>query len=157
MRLLHSAVRFVESYVRSSSPASGAPGTLSPRNTFPDEPREVRETVAQQSASRLQIYDDSIPASAQPTTPRHLPEARHRSRLHGSYTAPVTRSRQRPTYEPEAIRGIRGRAQSPSGLDMPGFRGLYGGVENADDILLYQESSRFHESEADHGTHDGGN
>lgn len=42
------------------------------------------------SALDIIIYDDTLPPSQQPQTPRHLPEARHQSRLDGSQTAPVS-------------------------------------------------------------------
>lgn len=95
----------------------------------------------------LRVYNDSQPASAQPQTPLNLPEARHQSRLRGPYTAPVTRAGRRASYDAR-----RGHARS-SGADSlartidPGFRGLYGGVENSDDLTLYHEASRLHADE----------
>ncbi len=93
----------------------------------------------------FQMYDDSLPASSQPQTPRNLPEARHRSRLLGAFTAPVTR------HDPlrSTARSLRyrrawahGRSPSPEGLNTPGFRGLYGGRENADDAALFEQALR---------------
>jgi hypothetical protein len=90
---------------------------------------------------RFRIYDDARPASSQPQTPQNLPESRHRSRLLGTYTAPVHGSG-------SSISGLRGRSwlqrrqgrrtPSPEGLDTPGFQGLYGGLENSDDLTLYE-------------------
>ncbi|KAK0651203.1 hypothetical protein B0T16DRAFT_74307 [Cercophora newfieldiana] len=83
----------------------------------------------------LRIYDDSLPASSQPRTPQNLPEARHQSRLRGSYTVPArhaSHSVRTPTTG-RLRRRFEDRIPSPPGLQRPGFVGLYGGVENADD------------------------
>lgn len=34
------------------------------------------------------------------------------------------------------------REHSPLGLQMPGFMGLYGGIENMDDAVLFEEATR---------------
>ncbi|KAK8086867.1 hypothetical protein PG994_001841 [Apiospora phragmitis] len=86
----------------------------------------------------VRVYNDSLPASLQPQTPRNLPEARHQSRLHGPHTAPVPRVASRSAHHP---RRHYGRARSPSGMEAPGFRGLFGGAENSD------ESARFSNEE----------
>ncbi|KAL2147954.1 hypothetical protein VTI28DRAFT_9 [Corynascus sepedonium] len=91
---------------------------------------------------RLRVYNDSLPASYQPQTPQQLPEARHQSRLHGSYTAPARRTSPEPgqtrTTRPRRVLGHR-RMPSPLGLQSPGFRGLYGGTENRDDAELAEQ------------------
>ncbi|KAK4248577.1 hypothetical protein C7999DRAFT_13476 [Corynascus novoguineensis] len=91
---------------------------------------------------RLRVYNDSLPALYQPQTPQQLPEARHQSRLHGSYTAPARRTSPEPvqtrTTRPRRGLGHR-RMPSPLGLQSPGFRGLYGGMENRDDAGLAEE------------------
>lgn len=91
----------------------------------------------------FQIYDDSLPASSQPQTPQNLPESRHRSRLAGAFTAPVTRigSRFHGTHRLTGQWGNR-RTPSPEGVETPGFRGLYGGLENTDDIALFEHAQR---------------
>jgi hypothetical protein len=39
-------------------------------------------------------------------------------------------------------RRVLGREPSPLGLRTPGFMGLYGGIENMDDAILYEEAIR---------------
>lgn len=96
--------------------------------------------------SRFQIYNDSLPASSQPQTPQNLPEARHQSRLRGSWTVPprVASPHVAPFRTPTTNRVRRRRGiPSPPGLQAPrGFMGLYGGTENIDDSVLFEESSR---------------
>ncbi|KAI8672351.1 hypothetical protein NCS56_00697700 [Fusarium sp. Ph1] len=85
----------------------------------------------------LPVYNDRLPTREQPQTPRELPEARHQSRFEGVYTAPAGGRRQRveaqqtPSAAGRRVRARRNR--SPTGLSIPGFQGLYGGNENADD------------------------
>lgn len=147
--LARSAVRFVEAYIR--SPSRGTTSSIRARSTSwtPSlEDREARTTATPASTDhRLRIYNDSLPASSQPQTPQNLPEARHQSRLQGAYTAPVQRAEHRSTYHSGTVRGRQSRARSPSGMDTPGFRGLYGGIENSDDPSLVWESPRFHENQ----------
>lgn len=92
--------------------------------------------------SRFQIYNDSLPASSQPQTPQHLPEARHQSRLRVSWTAPPRRRSPHPLRTPTTSRVRRlgrGGQVSPPGLqNPPGFTGLYGGIENTDDTVLLE-------------------
>lgn len=95
--------------------------------------RDDREPNASQEEATgtdlgVRVYNDSLPASLQPQTPRNLPEARHRSRLDGSHTAPAPRVASRPAHYSSRHYG---RARSPSGLAAPGFRGLFGGAENS--------------------------
>ncbi|KAK3906457.1 hypothetical protein C8A05DRAFT_11785 [Staphylotrichum tortipilum] len=98
-----------------------------------------------QSPRRLRVYSDLLPASSQPQTPQNLPEARHQSRLQGSYTAPTRRTSPQP-MTPTSSRGrgasVRRRGLSPPGLQTPGFQGLYGGTENMDDTDLAREMAQ---------------
>ncbi|KAI0009336.1 hypothetical protein F4779DRAFT_380294 [Xylariaceae sp. FL0662B] len=143
-RLVSSAVRFMESIVR--SPSHGSPST-SPRFARSHSGSPVRENelvrTARPDSARLRIYNDSIPALSQPQTPQNLPEARHQSHLHGSYTAPLPRA-PRSAYRSGTNLGTPDNTRGPSGLETPGFRGLYGGRENSDDSELFLEASRYH-------------
>ncbi|KAI0137432.1 hypothetical protein BJ170DRAFT_590364 [Xylariales sp. AK1849] len=149
-RLLRSAARFVEAYVRSPSRASPPPRTAGSASATTAQEEASERLLATPSGTdpRLRIYTDRLPASSQPQTPQNLPEARHQSRFQGSYTAPVRRARavEQPSYHLDAVRERHSRAHSPSGMDTPGFRGLYGGIENSDDTTLFLEASRLHES-----------
>ncbi|KAK3372882.1 hypothetical protein B0T24DRAFT_621632 [Lasiosphaeria ovina] len=105
------------------------------------------------SPAGFQIYDDSLPASSQPQTPQNLPETRHQSRLSGSYTVPARRLPPYPLGTPTTgrlRRRARGRHLSPPGLQTPGFRGLYGGIENTDDSVLFEQASRELDSGGSH-------
>ncbi|KAK2029455.1 hypothetical protein LX32DRAFT_638980 [Colletotrichum zoysiae] len=93
------------------------------------------------SFQRIVIYDDVVAAEAQPQTPRNVPESRHhQSRFHGPYTAPSSRPFTLQTFTP-ASRSRRPRrragARSPVGMNTPGFVGLYGGLENSDEAVVY--------------------
>ncbi|KLU89601.1 hypothetical protein MAPG_08572 [Magnaporthiopsis poae ATCC 64411] len=109
--------------------------------------------------SAFQIYNDALPAAIQPQTPQNLPEARHRGRLFdgtsagGAQTAPVWRTGITAAAAAASGGGAVGagttrrryparRAPSPPGLATPGFRGLYGGLENTDDAALFDRASR---------------
>ncbi|KAL7624736.1 hypothetical protein AAE478_006307 [Parahypoxylon ruwenzoriense] len=145
-RLVNSAVRFVGTVVRSpgrSSPSS-APRAARSDLGSPARDDELQPT-GESGPGRIRIYNDFLPASSQPQTPRHLPEARHQSRLHGSYTAPIPHVTPRSAYRSNTGRGRRDTAHSPSGLETPGFRGLYGGRENTEDSMLFNEASRLQE------------
>ncbi|XXG97929.1 hypothetical protein Hte_004245 [Hypoxylon texense] len=85
----------------------------------------------------FRVYDDSLPASSQPQTPHNLPEARHQSHLHGSYTAPLPRPGSRPAYYPASREGDR----SSSGLGTSGFRDFHHDGENTEDSTLFYEES----------------
>ncbi|KAF5001373.1 hypothetical protein FDECE_10977 [Fusarium decemcellulare] len=115
-----------------STPARPA---TTPRNL--EETTAVAEELDTQSHRRhLSVYNDGLPIRGQPRTPRQLPEARHQSRFGGAYTAPVAGRRQTAETRDTPIRGRgthAGRNGSPTGLRIPGFQGLYGGSENADD------------------------
>jgi hypothetical protein len=91
----------------------------------------------------FQIYDDSMPASIQPQTPQNLPEARHQSRFHPSYTAPTRQRIESPGPGRSTTgRRRRTRSDSPTGMDTPGFEGLYGGQENTDDEVIFNRAAQ---------------
>jgi hypothetical protein len=151
-RLLRSAARIVESYLRSPSRGSPLPNADDLSTGMSTQERGVRRvSTPRVTDARLRVYNDSIPASVQPQTPLNLPEARHQSRLHGPHTAPVTRAGQRAAHHAERSHPGHGRASSPPVVNTPGFQGLYGGVENSDDFTLYHEASALHEREEGHG------
>ncbi|KAI1869093.1 uncharacterized protein JN550_006080 [Neoarthrinium moseri] len=145
-----STVRYIEAYTRSPTRPLPSTGNAPNSNTSSRERRsEGRIVDTPRPSSRLEVYNDSLPSSVQPRTPRNLAETRHQSRLHGSYTAPITRSMRQSGYSSSTARGRSSRAHSPSGMETPGFRGLYGGVENSDDLTLFQEASRLHAGQED--------
>lgn len=96
-----------------------------------------------------QVYNDSFPPLSQPQTPANLPESRHRSRWHSSFTMPTRRpgtpSRwARPSLdagmapprvdrEGYELRPRHRGSGSPVGMRSRGFVGLFGGRENGDD------------------------
>ncbi|KAI1021727.1 hypothetical protein LB503_013215 [Fusarium chuoi] len=83
------------------------------------------------------VYSDRLPVEQQNQTPRQLPEARHQSRFDGASTAPVRGRRVRVEIDDAPVTVSRrraGRNTSPVGLRTPGFQGLYGGSENANDV-----------------------
>ncbi|OBT91867.1 hypothetical protein VE01_10115 [Pseudogymnoascus verrucosus] len=142
--------RLVSAY-RSRSPIG--PWHL-PSRPSPTIPRVSRDSRIASSASRpgpantpyrrLQVYDERVPASLQPQTPDQLPEARHFSPYHFSYTAPAGRrhaSAQQPRWQPPQRRWRR-RSGSPPGLETPGFAGLYGGQENTDDEVMFERAAQ---------------
>ncbi|KAJ2907136.1 hypothetical protein MKZ38_007651 [Zalerion maritima] len=90
------------------------------------------------SSSAFSIYNDGLPPQEQPQTPFHLPESRHRSRIVTPFTAPAARGRSRTVDDTPTST----RYRSPQGMIEPGFLGLYGGTENQDDLLLFQEGER---------------
>ncbi|OAF59318.1 hypothetical protein VC83_04370 [Pseudogymnoascus destructans] len=125
-----------------------------PSRSSPTTPRVSRDNRIASSAARpgpantpyrrLHVYDERVPASLQPQTPEQLPEARHFSQYHFSYTAPAGRrhaSAQQPRWQPPRRRWRR-RSGSPPGLDTPGFAGLYGGQENTDDEVMFERAAQ---------------
>ncbi|KAK0732697.1 hypothetical protein B0T21DRAFT_412861 [Apiosordaria backusii] len=118
---------------------------IRPRDTGTREPTTPRRAV---SPPAFEIYDDSLPSSVQPQTPQNLPEAQHQSRLRGSYTVPTRRGTSpQPRIEPLLTSRRRrrerdGRVPSPPGLQTPGMMGLYGGLENTDDVTLFEQAIR---------------
>jgi len=119
------------------------PGDLTPR------PRSRLQNAARvlssyripspRTPSGFNIYDDSLPAQVQPQTPDHVPEARHQSRYHPSYTVPERANRVRRFF---SIDG-----QEDGMLSEPGYRGLYGGLENGNDSTLWDEGARRNNAE----------
>lgn len=103
--------------------------------------------------STYRVYDDSLPPSSQPQTPANLPESRHRSRFHPSFTMPTRRPGSpsrwaRPSLDAglapprvdqdgyELRPRYRGPG-SPVGMRSVGFEGLFGGRENGDDEEMW--------------------
>ncbi|KUI58030.1 hypothetical protein VP1G_05327 [Cytospora mali] len=116
----------------------------------PGRPTSLARDIITTPRHRIRIYDDVLSPTHQPQTPEQLPEARHQSRLPGSYTAPVSRSRSSGTsgHTPVTARRLRHHRQpSPVGMRTPGFEGLYGGQENEDDGSLFEEASQAREEE----------
>jgi hypothetical protein len=122
-------------------------------NTVPSPPNDSSEsgeaeaTTSTPSArmSHLRIYNDSLPRSVQPETPQNLPEARHQSRIGGFYTVPARRNSPLDIPIPSTSRRQRHRSRlnpSPAGLQTPGFLGLYGGIENSDEVVLFEQAER---------------
>ena len=85
-----------------------------------------------------------MPATSQPQTPQHLPEARHQSRFHPSYTAPASGRAESPRPSRSELTRRHGtRSDSQTGMETPGFQGLYGGQENiADDVMFDRAAQR---------------
>ncbi|RYP92422.1 hypothetical protein DL770_001439 [Monosporascus sp. CRB-9-2] len=149
-RIFSSAVRFVESVIhppRRTSPSALAHRIRRSASASPT-PSTAEEPAFREDTPRLAVYNDSVSASLQPQTPLNLPEARHQSRLHGAYTAPVVRVETRSAYQSGAVRGRPNRGDSIVGMETPGFRGLYGGIENSEDSTLFEEASRFHDQDS---------
>ncbi|KAI1499818.1 hypothetical protein F5X99DRAFT_430324 [Biscogniauxia marginata] len=145
-RLLSSAARFVESVIRQPRRSPQIRPTLEANLESGSPMRGDNVDHVTVDAARLRIYNDSLPASSQPQTPQNLPEARHQSRLQGAYTAPLPRVARRPARHSSPSRGRPDNTHNPSGLDTPGFRGLYGGIENSEDSTLFHGAPRFPES-----------
>ena len=145
MRLLWSGAARIVSYYRPQSPSQRVQSLLA---RYPQTP-----------SRNLAVYNDGLPPATQPQTPAHLPEARHQSRYHPSYTAPVSRASSGllsvPDHTPERrdrlpgspSRVARDRASSPVGLQNGGFRGLYGGRENRDEEQNWVDGVRFSNAE----------
>ncbi|KAH8677726.1 hypothetical protein BX600DRAFT_450580 [Xylariales sp. PMI_506] len=133
--------------IMSSSSRTPEPRNLRPRDSASStDTNGARAPIAEiplmDSRPQLRVYNDALPTSTQPQTPQNVPEARHQSRLRGSYTAPPTRAERQSASLSNTTGGRRGVVRSPPGLTTPGFRGLYGGVENSDDTDLYREGRR---------------
>ncbi|TGO26507.1 hypothetical protein BPAE_0058g00250 [Botrytis paeoniae] len=160
---------------RNSPPPSPSPSPRRRRTRTQPTPRRDSDTGPQTYTPTrgYSVYNDSLPAASQPQTPAHLPEARHQSRYHPSYTAPTTRSMgrlrniltehgastpvrlsdpfhqdssQRWMYVTDARR-TRQRSGSPAGMSDDGFRGLYGGRENGDDEQSWIDGVRARNAE----------
>ncbi|KAI1095229.1 hypothetical protein F5B19DRAFT_504674 [Rostrohypoxylon terebratum] len=137
-RLVSSAVRLMESMIPSPRRGSASPSPSS-RVPRPDSDSSLREAEL-----GFRIYNDALPASSQPQTPHNLPEARHRSRLYGSYTAP---HHCLASHRSSVGRPAGDTTSSPSGLEISGFQGLYGGRENSEDSALFQEASGYRDED----------
>jgi len=129
---------------RSPSPGVGGGGLVGGSGGGDSTPSRQQPSAVIRTP-QFRIYDDSLPPSLQPQTPQHLPEARHRSRLEGSYTVPARFSPhpiRTPTTTRHGRRMAYGRRRnlSPLGLQTPGFRGLYGGIENTDESTLFEDA-----------------
>jgi hypothetical protein len=91
----------------------------------------------------IRVFDDRIPGSLQPQTPLHTAESRHQSRYHPSYTAPPAQVVAAPvTISMRSLHSRGARSNSPPGLNTPGYEGLYGGLENTDEEVLFDRASR---------------
>ncbi|CZS97395.1 uncharacterized protein RAG0_06496 [Rhynchosporium agropyri] len=150
-------------FSRQASPQPTSPSPSPSPTPRQDQSRRASANIESTTPSRVyRVYNDAESPDLQPQTPANLPESRHQSRYHPSYTAPVTRAaarrglsadindletlqqsmpRQRrvPAYTP--LRG--GRSASPVGLVQGGFQGLYGGRENGDEEQSWIEGVRF--------------
>jgi hypothetical protein len=163
--------RIASSY-RSRSPSSRSPRSRppspfqhsSPQLAFPTPGIRITSREIHGTPRDYRVYNDGVSPNTQPQTPAHLPESRHRSRFHPSWTAPTNRTWQsrlsRPSGHhdgagseisepavdifatPPRIRGP-GRSDSPDGMTGSGFQGLYGGQENGDDERSWLEGVRF--------------
>ncbi|KUJ23025.1 uncharacterized protein LY89DRAFT_727811 [Mollisia scopiformis] len=151
---------------RARSPLHRNASSDVPTATLTTDQSRTPGTANPQTPSRnYRVYNDALSPDTQPQTPANLPEARHQSRYHASYTAPVTRNaariavssissthrvgsrgpdRQHALYTP--VRAAR-RPDSPSGMRDEGFEGLYGGRENGDEEQLWVEGVRFNNAE----------
>ncbi|KAF5002278.1 hypothetical protein FGRMN_495 [Fusarium graminum] len=129
-------------YEPEDEPTNDRPQNSTELMNFPRESEMMASTGIEElnvmtPRMHLPVYSDHLPSEEQPQTPRQLPEARHQSRFDRAYTAPVRGRRHMSDGvgdEPNTVRRTRaGYDTSPVGLRTPGFQGLYGGSENADD------------------------
>lgn len=60
------------------------------RSSSDNETLSINRTILppKTPSGSYQVYNDKMPPELQPQTPANLPESRHRSRYHPSYTAP---------------------------------------------------------------------
>ncbi|KAI1428471.1 hypothetical protein F5Y12DRAFT_711108 [Xylaria sp. FL1777] len=150
-RIFSSAARFVESIVRFPRYSSPTPSTRRTAMESTSQPRSDQFGSATTAADtpRFSVYDDSLPASMQPQTPLNLPEARHQSRLYRFYTVPARPvGTRRPAQRITASQFRQQGGDSPSGFMTPGFQGLYGGVENSDDMRLEHNTSQLYHDDS---------
>ncbi|KAI1201519.1 hypothetical protein F5X97DRAFT_24148 [Nemania serpens] len=148
-RIFSSAARFVESLVRHPRHSSPTPSARRTGTEFSAQSGRDESGSAVANNPDFTVYDDALPSSLQPQTPLNLPEARHRSRLHGFHTVPA---RPMMTRRPvQRFTASQSRFQDdhhgPSILTTPGFQGLYSGGENADETGLQDDVSHlYHEA-----------
>ncbi|KAI0397132.1 hypothetical protein F5Y17DRAFT_416350 [Xylariaceae sp. FL0594] len=137
-RIFSSAARFVESIVRFPRHSSPSPSSLNPSADSASQLGRDGASSPRTDTAKLQVYNDSFPASLQPQTPMNLPEVRHRGWPHGASTAPTRRTAPRGTDQlPGATRsGHQGEGDVVS-LAVHGFRGLTQGPYTVDDAELY--------------------
>ncbi|TAQ89286.1 hypothetical protein B7494_g2361 [Chlorociboria aeruginascens] len=98
--ILRVAERLFSSYrARSPLGRASSPVHSSLSTSATSTPRQLpyrlssREKAPPSTPSRsYQVYNDAVSPESQPQTPANLPEARHQSRYHSSYTAPITRA-----------------------------------------------------------------
>lgn len=85
----------------------------------------------------IPVYTDMLGLLPQPQTPSNPPGSHHRSRLEAA--SPIgSRGRAFAAADQEtpALTSRRRRREgSPAGLQTPGFVGLFGGMENADESV----------------------
>ncbi|KAE9380496.1 hypothetical protein N431DRAFT_552648 [Stipitochalara longipes BDJ] len=159
--LIRRAAETMVGFYRNHSPLTHTSPSRPPSSaSHRSQGRMASSELPPRTPSRTyQIYNDALPRSSQPQTPAHLPEARHQSRFHPSYTAPVRRigprvdrvdSRMRDFPSLERIQQLStplrrgaGRPASPIGMSQSGFTGLYGGRENSDEEQNWAEGVRF--------------
>jgi hypothetical protein len=158
--LIRRAAETMVDFYRAHSPIHPSPSPSPPSNTRRGQSRLTSSELPPGTPSRTyQVYNDALPRSSQPQTPACLPEARHQSRFHPSYTAPVRRGgpranridrgrRQDPSLDSiqqlsTPLRRGTGRSASPTGMMQGGFSGLYGGRENGDEEQNWAEGVRF--------------
>jgi hypothetical protein len=140
----------------SSLSASHTPRLPAPSTEAHGTPRDYR------------VYNDEIAPESQPQTPAHLPESRHRSRFHPSWTEPPNRAGRGHLGGPSVNHDGAGsesaeqrvdifatpsrrpaprRTDSPDGMTGKGYQGLYGGRENGDDEQSWLDGVRFDNAE----------
>ncbi|POS82804.1 hypothetical protein EPUL_005109 [Erysiphe pulchra] len=105
-----------------------------------------------------QVYNDEMPPELQPQTPANLPESRHRSRYHPSFTAPDlqyfrrrhpddflngSETMDRNQLSPVTSQVRNARNMTSAGLNLHNFDSLYGRREDGDDWQNWVESLRF--------------
>ncbi|RDL37220.1 uncharacterized protein BP5553_04653 [Venustampulla echinocandica] len=146
---------------RSRSPLSHHGSLDHPPSSSNSSPTPLRiraspGDVNTETPRNYRVYNDASSPRTQPQTPAHLPEARHQSRFHPSFTTPARggssigtinydgagpEQRERPVRPLSGTpsrRGV-GRSDSPMGMLSRGFHGLYGGRENDDDERSWAE------------------
>ncbi|SZF06405.1 unnamed protein product [Blumeria hordei] len=110
-------------------------------------------------ARSYQVYNDEISPSTQPQTPANLPESRHKSRHHPSFSMPTKLFRRnRRTYSIDAVNATgrhyrQGTSSShspgngtisPSEMAESGDGDLFGGRENEDEELNWVQGMRLY-------------
>ena len=122
----------------------------SPRPVSQSASPTPRQDLSHQNSTNLepinpsrigyQVYNDTVSPELQPQTPAHLPESRHQSRYHPSYTAPVTRAAARRTQNVDSVDGEGLQQSLPRQRQVPLYTPLRGG-RSASPIGLVQGGS----------------